>query len=297
LRFLIDFAALLKLAATNGVSPFLYHNLRRDKGIREIIPQNVIDQMEKAFLRTIADNTKKTRETLLEMGYEKSSDSVERDMLRSCYHITFEDGRNILELHWKLAFRYFNVPPELWWEEIGALECGGRELRTLSTERYLLYTFFRLYTHVFRHLRFFVLPAEIIGKYQEIIDWHKLLAFSERYRMNRLVFFTLKLLHDLFDVNIPAEIRKAKVHGYNFLKRFVLSGLFDETERRYARILLYTVLQDTPFDTLKIVAGRLFPDMSEIRVRYGVSADSNMAYLYYFLNPLLLLIKKRNDSP
>jgi hypothetical protein len=345
---IIDFAVLMKLAATNGVSPLLYHNLRAHKHIREILPQKLMDQMENAFFRTIADNTKKaremlriidrlnssgieciplkgpiasdtilgnpglypssdidllvkpknlekTREVLLKMGYEKSSDSIEKDMLRSSYHITFQNGRDILELHWKLAFRYFKIPPDFWWEDTCALEYEGQELRMLSTERYLLYTTFRLYTHVFRHLRFFVLPAEIISKYQNEIDWRKFLAFSGRYRMKRLVLFTLKILHDLLDVKIPVEIEKGRVCGYKSLKRFVISRMFDESEKSYARILVYAALQDTPLDTLKIVAGRLFPDMSEIRVRYRVSEGSSKAYLYYLLNPFLLPFKKRSD--
>lgn len=345
----IDFAVVLKLAAMNGVSPLLYQNLRRDKHIREIVPQNVMDQMESAFLRTIADNTKKTGEilriidrlnangieciplkgsiasdtilgspglypssdidllvnpsdlertgeTLIEMGYEKSSDSLEKDMLRSGYHITFQNGGKILELHWKLVFRYFKIPAAFWWEEVGVLEYEGRKLSMLSTERYLLYTTFRLYTHVFRHLRFFVLPAEIISKYEDTIDWRKFISFSEKYRMKRLVLFTLKLLNDLLDVKMPLGIEKGRVLGYKFLKRFVLSRLFEKSERSRARMFLYALLQDTPLDTLKIVGGRVFPDMSEIRVRYGISSDSNMAYLYYFLNPFLLLLKGRNDD-
>lgn len=234
-----------------------------------------------------------TVRALMDMGYVKSGGVDERDMLRGTYHLTFHSDRYVIEVHWTLTFRYFDIPPEFWWEETEAAEYEGTEIHMLSPERYILHTIFRLYNKAFRPLKFFVLPAEIINRHKERIDWYKLLSFAGRYRMERLVLFTLRLLNDLLGASIPDRIADARIYGYDFLKRVVISGLFQEDSRTHARMLLFTILQDTPFDTLKVLLGRAFPDESEIRLRYGLSHGSRKVYFYYFLNPLLLLFGKR----
>lgn len=234
----------------------------------------------------------KARRILPEAGYREGGELTGQDMLLSDYHLVFHDGRNVLEVHWKLSFRYFEVPPDFWWQETGMVHYEGMEIRTLAPERYLLYLIFRLYRHAFRPLRFLVLAAEVVNRLGDRTDWPKLLASAGEYRMGRLTIFTLKLLRDLIGARIPPEVTGRRIYGYGLLKRFVLSGIFQKAVRIHLRMLLYSVLQDTPLDTLKIVIRRVFPDPSEVRLRYRLPAGSKLTYLYYFLNPLLLLFKK-----
>jgi len=338
----VDLAVTTKLAAMNGVTPLLYHNLKR----LDLVPQDVMERLRSACLLTLGENVRKagemigiitrlkeagveaiplkgpvasdvifgspglypssdldilvrpsdlerTKRALLEAEYREDTVTDERDMLRGTYHLTFRNDRYVLEVHWTLAFRYFDIPSGFWWEDTGVVEYEGTEMKTLSAERYILYTVFRLYRHAFRPLRFLVLIAEIIRKYQDEIVWKKLIALAHSYRMERLLLFTLRLLKETLGAGVPENIVQRPVYGYGLLRRLVLSGLFREVERIHPRMLLFTLLQKTPFDTAGVVLRRIFPPSSEIRLRYGLSAESKKVYFYYLMNPVLMVIRKR----
>lgn len=229
---------------------------------------------------------------LTEAGYKKNEGISESDLLSSHYHLIFQKDRHHVEVHWNLVKRYFQIPPEFWWKDVQKTEYEGMEITSLSIERYIMYTVFRLFDHGFRPMKFFVLISEIINKYQDEIDWQKLLSFSRRYKMERLVTFSLKLLNNLFETKIPEDILKRKVSGYEYLKRTTISGIFHEVRKPHFRMFLYTFLLDTPQDFLKILARRFFPSSGEIRLRYGLKERSKKIYAYYILNPVFVLLKK-----
>jgi hypothetical protein len=337
----IDYDVMVKLAAMNGVTPLLYHNLKAF----DFVPENVMNRLKNDYLVTVSENVRRAREmveiitlltkggveaiplkgpvasdlifgnpglypcrdidilvkpsdlertmkALLDEGFRESA-LDQKDMLQTSYHLLLIKERTVLEVHWTLAFRYFDIPAEFWWEESGDIEYEGVQMPMLSAERYILYTVFRLYSKAFRPLRFLVLTAELINTHRREIDWRKLLAFSQRYRMGRLVLFTLKLLHDLLDAQVPEEIVNRSVHGYDLLKRFVTAGLFSDVRRTHPRMSLFTSLLDTPLDTARVLLRRVFPPASEIRLRYHLPSGSKKVYAYYVLNPLLMIIRKR----
>jgi Uncharacterised nucleotidyltransferase len=218
--------------------------------------------------------------------------SNEADMRRSSYHINFQREGSFIELHWTLAFRYFDVPPDFWWQGAGTVSYRSMALPVLSADRYLLYAIFRLFNHAFRPLRFFVFAAEIINRKGDEIDWTGLISNAKTFRMERLLFFTLRLLHEFLGVKIPEEALISRLYGYSRLKGLVLSGLFQEVKRVHFRKFLYTTIQDSPHDVLKVLFGRVFPHLSEVRLRYGLPAGSKSVYLYYLLNPILLVARK-----
>lgn len=337
----IDYRRVLKLAAMNGVSPLLYRNVRTLQGI----PDMVLNELRRAYLGTLKENSGKTaevmrilsslrangieaiplkgpvasdivfgdpglypsgdidilvrpadlertRQVLLQEGYGDSAMNPE-DMRRSDYHLILEKERSVVEVHWKLTFRYFEIPPEFWWEDVRRVKYQGAEVLVLSPERYLLYAIFRLYRHAFRPLRFLVFVDGLIERYREELDWARLLIFADTFRMGRLVIFTLRLLQELLGVGIPASATGRSLFGYRELRRLVVSGLFHEVKMVHPRMLLFTALQQTPRDMIRILSGRLFPSLSEIRIRYRLPAESKKVYGYYLLNPLLMMVRKR----
>jgi hypothetical protein len=231
-------------------------------------------------------------EVLLKAGYEKNEGISENDLLSSHYHFIFRKDRHHFEVHWNLVKRYFQIPSEFWWKDVHKTVYEGTEITELSAERYIMYTVFRLFDHGFRPLKFFVLISEIINKYQDEIDWGELLTLSRRYKMERLMLFTLRLIHDVLGTDMPANVIKKNIIGYEALKKVILSGLFHEVTRPHLRMLLYTFLLDDPMEYAKVISRRFFPEIGEIRLRYGLPAGSKKAYAYYLLNPLLVLMKK-----
>jgi hypothetical protein len=231
-------------------------------------------------------------EVLLSAGYERDKGISENDLISSHYHFIFQKDGHHVEIHWNLVKRYYHIPPEFWWEDVHKTGYQGMEINELSAERYIMYTVFRLFDHGFRPLKFFVLISEIINKYQEEINWGELLAFAGRYKMQRLMSFTLRLIHDVLGTDIPYAVMKKKIIGYDALRKVIISGLFDEVTRPHLRMFLYTFLLDDPIEYAKVILRRFFPAMSEIRLRYGLPLGSKKVYAYYLLNPLLVLMKK-----
>jgi hypothetical protein len=234
----------------------------------------------------------RTRQVLRQEGYGDSATNPD-DMLRSDYHLVLEKERSVVEVHWKLTFRYFEIPPEFWWEDVRTVSYQDSEVLALSPERYLLYAIFRLYRHAFRPLRFLVLAAGLIERYREELDWERLLSFADTFRMSRLVVFSLTLLQELLGVDIPASATGRRLFAYRQLRRLVVSGLFQEVGMIHPRMLLFTALQQTPQDMIRILSRRLFPSLSEIRIRYRLPAKSKKVYGYYLLNPFLMMVRKR----
>lgn len=235
----------------------------------------------------------KVDKVLKERGYKKNEGISESALLSSHYHLLFQKGRYHVEVHWNLVKRYFQIPPEFWWKDVQKTEYEGMKITSLSVECYIMYTVFRVFDHGLRPLKFFVLISEIINKYQDEIDWQKLLSFSKRYKMERLMTFTLKLLNDILGTNIPYYIIKKKIAGYETYKKVIISGLFHDVKRPHLRMLSYTFLLDTPQDIAKIIARRFFPSSGEIRLRYGLNEKSKKVYAYYILNPVFVLLKRR----
>jgi hypothetical protein len=236
---------------------------------------------------------KKTEEILLEAGFAKDTGFSEEDLLQSHYHLIFHNGTYVVEVHWNLVRRYFEVPPAFWWEDRNETEYSGLRISQLSPERYLLYAIFHLFLHGFRPLKFFVLISELIRSYAGALDWEKLLSYAERYKMKRLTLFTLMLLHELLGTEVPDELRRRHIPAYGFLRRSVLSGLFGDVARTHLKMLNYTLLLDSPGEMARVILRRAFPDVGELRLRFGLPENSKRVYLYYLLNPFFLLLRRR----
>lgn len=235
----------------------------------------------------------KAEKMLAAAGYSKLEGISDEDLLSDHYHFIYWKDNYFLELHWNLVKRYFHAPPGFWWEEAGAVEYSGIRVNALSPERYLLYAIFRLFDHGFRPLKFFLFISGLIRKYEKEIDWEKLLRFSRTFKMERLMVFTLKLVHELFQAQISDNILMTHVRGYNYYKKLVLAGIFGKVVKPHLQMFLYTFLLDTPGEFVKVITKRIFPGMGEIRLRYGLSANSKKAYAYYLMNPFLVFFKKR----
>ena len=232
------------------------------------------------------------KKILIASGYSSVEGIQEEDLLTNHYHLMFHDGRHLLEVHWNLAKRYFEVPPDFWWQDVRTIRWRDMDVVELAPEKYILYTIFRLYDHCFYPLRFFVLIAGIIDTYSNEICWETLLADAKKFNMRRLVLFTLKLLHDVLGTPIPDRILQDKIMGEGLLKKMILSGIFKGVEREHLRMFLYSSLLDGPVTIVKVLLGRLFPSKGELCLRYNLVHGSSTVWLYYFINPVMLFFKK-----
>ncbi|MBU1195112.1 MAG: nucleotidyltransferase family protein [Proteobacteria bacterium] len=219
----------------------------------------------------------------------------EQDLISSHYHLNLKKKYILLEIHWTLTKRYFSIPHDFWWQGAEPFEWNTVPVFKLSIENYILYNVFRLYDHCFYPLRFFSLLAGIITHHYADINWEKLLDSANRYKMYTLVVFTLKLMNDILQTRIPETMIQKKIMGYLFLKSLVLSGFFSGIQKQHGRMLFYTLLLVKPETLAGILLKRLFPSKGELRLRYNLPGNSKKIYLYYILNPFLLLFKKQEN--
>ncbi|NWF98344.1 MAG: nucleotidyltransferase family protein [Nitrospirae bacterium] len=238
------------------------------------------------------EDMEKSERIILRCGYEKIRFPEPKDLLSSHYHFIYKKENFFLELHWNLVKRYFVVPPDFWWQEIVTLNYSGIELKSLSPERYIIYTVFRLFDHCFSPLKFFVLVSGLISKYEKEIDWEKLLFYAGYYKMERLIVFTLKLLNELYSTPCAELILKKRNTGYDFLKREVIKNIFMENKKEHLKMILFSLLLDSPLDYARLIFERIFPKPSEIRLRYGLPMNSKKVYAYYLMNPFLVFTRK-----
>ncbi len=237
------------------------------------------------------------KQILIDYGYFYD-EKVEKAMLASHYHLVFYNHRHTVEVHWNLVKRYFDIPPEFWWEDTLKEPYEDLDILFLSPEKYLMYTVFRLFSHIFYPLKFFVLISEISNKYYESIDWDQFALSIEKHKMRRLTTFTLKLLNEFLGTKVHNRFNNKQIVGYNYYQRTIMNKLFNDVKRPYLNKILYVFLLDSHYHIFNSFFRRMWPEEGELRLRYNIPEGSKSIYLYYFLNPLLLplLLLKRSDT-
>ncbi|WP_394707252.1 nucleotidyltransferase family protein [uncultured Desulfobacter sp.] len=281
---------ILKVLYENGISviplkgTFASDCLFNDLGV---YPSGDIDVL------VSPEDLSKTKDILSSKGGYSLVDTIsESDLLKNHYHLILLKQMT-LEIHWNLVKRYFKVPAAFWWETARPMEWNGIKAMDLSVENNILYNVFRLFDHCFYPLRFFVLLSAIIEKNKNCIDWNLLLHTAESHRMKKLLVFTLIATQDLMGTDIPASISKNRSKKYGLFKYIVFSGIFSGIKRKHLRMMVYTLLLINPVIWSKVFLGRIFPSTGELRLRYNLPPESRKVYLYYLLNPILLLFKSR----
>jgi len=235
------------------------------------------------------DDLNKARESLIVAGYGLNESFSEQDQIVGSYHLYFHRGATTLELHWNLVRRYFEAASAYWWEDAAETAFRGLTFPCLSNEKYLLYLIFRLFCKAFMPLHHMVLMPALLSRN---FDWEKFMASASHLKMKRLALFTLKLMHDSCGVNVPEAVTRRHMIGYNYLKRFVIRGMFSEDVKPHFKMAVLLVLLDSPFDIFKVLLRRLFPTPAEIRLRYNIPRGSLRILPYYFLNPFLMLFRR-----
>ncbi len=237
----------------------------------------------------------KTLKLLESKGYQlkdKGFDRYRDFFIKELYHISLSNGKYLIEPHWNLFFRYFTTPPQFWWDESIVISYGGRQYLSLSPEKNILYTSFRLFIKAFNQLRFLVIISEIIKYYGDEIDWDKMFVYAKEYGFENVLLVVLRLSSHLLGAPVPE--RYIKVEGirvkalYKYVNKMILRG--GNLNPIHKVLLIF--LKDDMAGAFGVLLCRLFPSMGEIISRYKLSYKYERAVVYYILNPLFLLMGK-----
>jgi hypothetical protein len=230
-----------------------------------------------------------TSGVLKDIGYEMFDRA---DMIEGSDYLNYQGNTYFLDLHLKPIASYFDIPDEFWWGDPVNVTLCDHPLKVLSAERYFLFAVLHLFSHQFRTLKFFVLIDAVISRQEGGVDWDKAIEYSERYGLKRTFFLTLKLLHEIVGTEVPVLIRDNTLWGYGLFRDIVLGGLFQKSTMVFLRTAVYLVLLPGPLALVRTSIKAFFPSAARLRARYGLSEHSKLVYIYYALNPFLILFKR-----
>lgn len=224
-----------------------------------------------------------------DIGYEMFDHP---DLPEESEYLNYQGKAYYLDLHLRPVASYFDIPDDFWWEESISVRHWDQSLKILSGERYLLFSILHLFSHQYRTLKFFVLIDAVISGHEDDMDWDKVIHYSERYGLRRVVFLTLKLLNEMMGTEVPVLIRDNSICGYGLFKNLVLDGLFKKSIMVFLRTAVYLLLLAGPSAIIRTSSKALFPDAARMRARYGLPENSRLVYFYYVLNPFFILFKR-----
>jgi hypothetical protein len=213
--------------------------------------------------------------------------------LKEQYHCVFSNGTFTFEPHWNLFFRYFNAPPDFWWSEALLVESNGRKYWYLSPEKNILYLSFRIFSKGFNSLKFLAIISETVNYYNDIMDWKKLFLYAKRYRFQNVLYAVLMMCRDFLGADITPEISSLRNLRADMLYKKASDLILNPEPARNPIIKVWlTLIAINLQSSLKILLKRLFPPVAEVRIRYHIYDSSSKIYIYYLLNPLLLILRK-----
>ena len=192
--------------------------------------------------------------------------------------------------------KYFNIPDEFWWKDLRTLHLNNRTYNVLMIENYILFLCLHLFTHGYSKLKFLLAISEMLRAHEKDIDWDRVRNNAVRFNAYRPMLFSLTLASSLLDAPVPdyavgwPEKEPCKVR---WIYGSIQKNIFKEDASMPGIMLLLTILQYDALEVVRRLFKWLFPSLEDISFRYSIPLKSNRIYLYYFLNPLFLILIKR----
>jgi hypothetical protein len=209
-----------------------------------------------------------------------------------------KEGKKAVEMHLSLGKpRYFDIPEDFWWKDAREKNIGGCAFKTLSKENGILFAAIHLFLHGYSPLKFIVSLSEMLRAYGDGINWKKLIEDSSKTNTYMPLMLSLDMASSLLDAHLPEEILQ-KLKNLSLKERFVhkkIKGYVFSKNARFSLVMfLLTLLQYNAFEVFLMMVRWMLPSMEEVSYRYNVPLNSKKLYLYYILNPFLLLLKKKD---
>lgn len=154
-----------------------------------------------------------TTRLLQERGYQPRESGVHArssGFLRNeCeYHYWGLGGSTLVEIHWRLAHRYFDFPfpLESRWESLVETELEGCRILAFQPEDQLLFLCVHGARHLWSSLNWICDVAEHIRAFPDL-DWHLALRQAADARNERTLLLGLALAHRLLGADLPPWVQ------------------------------------------------------------------------------------------
>lgn len=220
---------------------------------------------------------------------------IENDYATAFYKCFPKAGRIYIDLHWRLGKLrdYKMIPEDAWWEKALRVDINEQQYWSLAPEDMLIYLSMQIHASNYMHLKHFV-------------DLHQFFIFENNYRLNWdyihrtaqdmgiLINFYFMLLTTSRLFQLPDNVPVIRPKGRRLRLYFLNRLLNPQTiiQGRYGRDLrqgFCLLLQDRPINSVLSSLKILFPSRGALAARYRLWPQSKTIYLYYLLNPFLVL--------
>lgn len=133
-----------------------------------------------------------------------------------------------LELHWKLAKSYFDIPikSEYLWQKSETITLAGSEIKTLSYNHLLIYLCLHGTKHAWERLSWISDINELVHS-KKTVNWLRLLEEAKSLGCENVLTLGLFLAHDFFNLQTPLVSRIKEEEKLKFFQTIV-----DETRVR-----------------------------------------------------------------
>ncbi len=118
-----------------------------------------------------------------------------------------ETEATTVELHWRLAPRFFGAPfdTSTLWQRARRLELQGTKVRVPAPEDLILMLCIHGAKDCWEKLEWVSGLAELI-RAEPDVDWQRVLRHAQEIRCRKIVALGLRLAHELLDAPVPAEV-------------------------------------------------------------------------------------------
>jgi hypothetical protein len=231
--------------------------------------------------------------TLRGLGYRTLGEEAEQ-AARNFTELV-RDG-TLIDLHWHAARylrfdRVVDVDHDGFWRRARPLVSSGVRSLALCPEDLLLHLILHLTLGSEFGRVLWYSDVDAVIRCAAELDWERLAAVAERWRVRALTGFVLGVVHDSFDTPLPSGLLERLSCGR--VRRAMVSSCIGASSppslgprRGDTRVYLaQTLLMDRPADVLRLLAWTFFPSGTWLRVHYEIEAWWQLA-LYRLLHPL-----------
>jgi putative nucleotidyltransferase-like protein len=200
-------------------------------------------------------------------------------------------GSLSVEIHWNLVESKVSNPIQIdletLWKQAQPFNVNGVTTRILCPEHLLIHLSIHAVTiHFFEMgLRPLSDVCALLERYSESLDWERLVQTSLSWRCERQVYLMLRLVSELFEINLPDTI----------LQRLSLDGIAPSfLEYSLTNILSMAIVglpessglaqvwqEKDSTHRFVAIAKRLFPPRALVAAQYGFHAGDMRIWLYY----------------
>ena len=168
-----------------------------------------------------------------------------------------EAGRILVELHWRIAPRFFAVrfDTAALWPRLETIKIRGANVSVPGAEDLLLMLCVHGAKDCWEKLEWVTCVAELIHGKPEL-DWQLIWRQSRQMRCERMLRLGLLLAHDLLDAPLPVEAldRIRESRELSARARAVVQDFFSESPRRRTfsfKLTFHLALKDKALDKLR----------------------------------------------